>query len=332
VTQKNLRRVLPSQRVDAITCEHVDRIFESKNRTVKALDDVTITVKKGELFGLLGPNGAGKTTLIKILTTLLLPTSGKAHVYGYDVTKDENKIRPIINMVSGGEYSGYGLLTVQENLWMFSQFYGIPGNEANQRIKTLMERLGIPDMGDRKIRTLSTGERQRVSIIRTFMTEPWVVFLDEPTLGLDVETARLIRRFIQEWLEKDSERTVLLTTHYMMEADELCSRIAIINEGKIVALDTPAGLKNMVKKEISLNIEVFPEIKVDWLNNLDGLIGFNSKDAGGSLSLRVVAAHDAAVGEVLAGINQRGGKISYLNKEEPTLEDVFLKLTGRGLE
>jgi ABC-2 type transport system ATP-binding protein len=332
VTQKNLRRVLPSQRVDAITCEHVDRIFESKNRTVKALDDVTITVKKGELFGLLGPNGAGKTTLIKILTTLLLPTSGKAHVYGYDVTKDENKIRPIINMVSGGEYSGYGLLTVQENLWMFSQFYGIPGKEANQRIKTLMERLGIVDMGDRKIRTLSTGERQRVSIIRAFMTDPWVVFLDEPTLGLDVETARLIRRFIQEWLEKDSERTVLLTTHYMMEADELCSRIAIINEGKIVALDTPAGLKNMVKKEISLNIEIFPEIKVDWLNNLEGVIGFNSKDAGGNLNLRVVVAHDAAVGEVLAGINQHGGKISYLSKEEPTLEDVFLKLTGRGLE
>ncbi|MBU6997487.1 MAG: ATP-binding cassette domain-containing protein [Theionarchaea archaeon] len=318
--------------MDAIACEHVDRIFESKNRTVQALNDVTITVKKGELFGLLGPNGAGKTTLIKILTTLLLPTSGKAHVYGYDVTRDENKIRPIINMVSGGEYSGYGLLTVRENLWMFSQFYGIPGKEANQRIKTLMERLGIANMGDRKIRTLSTGERQRVSIIRAFMTEPQVVFLDEPTLGLDVETARLIRRFIQEWLEKDSERTVLLTTHYMMEADELCSRIAIINEGKIVALDTPSGLKNMVKKEISLNIEIFPEIKVDWLNNLDGVIGFNSKDAGGNLSLRVVVEHDAAVGEVLAGINQHGGKISYLNKEEPTLEDVFLKLTGRGLE
>ncbi|MBU7013248.1 MAG: ATP-binding cassette domain-containing protein [Theionarchaea archaeon] len=299
---------------------------------VKALNDVTITVKKGELFGLLGPNGAGKTTLIKILTTLLLPTSGEAHVYGYDVTKDETKIRPIINMVSGGEFSGYGLLTVHENLWMFSQFYGIPGKEANQRIETLMKRLGIVHMGDRKIRTLSTGERQKVSIIRAFMTDPRVVFLDEPTLGLDVETARLIRRFIQEWLAQDSQRTVLLTTHYMMEADELCSRIAIINEGKIVALDTPGNLKNMVKKEISLNIEVFPEIRVDWLNTLEGVMGFNSRDAGGNLNLRVVVDNDATVGEVLAGISQRGGKISYLNKEEPTLEDVFLKLTGRGLE
>lgn len=318
--------------MDAITCENLGRLFKSKKRTVEALANVTISVKKGELFGLLGPNGAGKTTLIKVFTTLLLPTSGTAHVYGYDVTKDEKKIRPLINMVSGGEYSGYGLLTVKENLWMFSQFYGIPGKEADRRITALLNRLNIAHMEKRKLRTLSTGERQRVNIIRAFMTEPKVVFLDEPTLGLDVETARLIRIFIREWLKHDPDHTVLLTTHYMMEADELCDRIAIIHQGKIVALDTPQALKNMVTKEISLKVDVYPEIGLDWLHSLDGIIGFKSKEMGGKVRIRAVVAEEQVVGDVLAGINERGGKIQYLQKEEPTLEDVFLKLTGRGLE
>ena len=317
--------------MNAITCDDLGRIFKSKGRTVEALDHVTITVEKGELFGLLGPNGAGKTTLIKILTTLLLPSSGSAHVYGYDVTKDEKKIRPIINMVSGGEYSGYGLLTVEENLWMFSQFYGIPGKEARTRIDGLLKRLNIADLAHRKVRTLSTGERQRVNIIRAFMTEPLVVFLDEPTLGLDVETARLIRKFIREWL-RGEDRTVLLTTHYMMEADELCDRIAIIDQGRIVALDTPSNLKNLIRKEISLNIEIYPEIAVDWLNTTEGVVGYTSEEKGGTLGLRVMVQNEAVVGDVLAEINQRKGKISYLQKDEPTLEDVFLKLTGRGLE
>jgi ABC-2 type transport system ATP-binding protein len=317
--------------VNAITCTDLGRKFTSKNRVVEALKDVNITVKTGELFGLLGPNGAGKTTLIKVLTTLLLPTTGHAYVLDYDVTKEEDKIRPIINMVSGGEYSGYGLLTVKENLWMFSQFYGIPGNEAETRITTLMERLHINHMENRKVRTLSTGERQRVNIIRAFMTNPKVVFLDEPTLGLDVETARLIRKFIKEWLKKDTERTVLLTTHYMMEADQLCDRIAIIHEGQIVALDTPSALKGMVTKEISLHVEVEPVINVDWLHTIQGVIGFKSKDLGGAVELRIVTENESAIGDILAHINKQG-RLNYVYKEEPTLEDVFLKLTGRGLE
>ena len=297
-----------------------------------ALDDVTINVKKGELFGLLGPNGAGKTTLIKIFTTLLLPTSGQAYVYGYDVTREEHNIRPIMNMVSGGEYSGYGLLTVEENLWMFSQFYGIPGSIAKQRISGLMNRLGIGDMGSRKIRTLSTGERQRVNIIRAFMTDPKVVFLDEPTLGLDVETSRLIRRFIREWLSENAERTVLLTTHYMMEADQLCDRIAIIHEGKIVALDTPSQLKRMIKGEIFLKMEIHPDIPLDWLSTMEDVSGYSSKEKGGTVDLKIMMDDESAVGPVVSEITAKGGTIDYLYKEEPTLEDVFVKLTGRGLE
>ncbi|MGB9636137.1 MAG: ATP-binding cassette domain-containing protein, partial [Thermoplasmata archaeon] len=278
------------------------------------------------------PNGAGKTTLIKILTTLLLPTSGKAYVYGYDVEKDIKKIRPIINMVSGGETSGYGLLTVFENLWMFSQFYGIPNREATEKINSMLRRLHIEELAKRKVRTLSTGERQKVNIIRGFMTEPKIVFLDEPTLGLDVETARMIRKFVKEWMTSNSERTVLLTTHYMMEADELCDRIAIIDHGKIIALDAPAELKKLVKSDVSLELEIRPAIKMDWLGKIEGIVGYTATQQDSKIKLKLVAKDDGIAGEVVSGIYRENGKVVSLHKVEPTLEDVFLKLTGRGLE
>ncbi|MGC8912551.1 MAG: ATP-binding cassette domain-containing protein [Thermoplasmata archaeon] len=318
--------------MDAIECIRLTRDFKSKGKTVRALDNVNLTVKKGELFGLLGPNGAGKTTLIKILTTLLLPTSGKAYVYGYDVEKDIKKIRPIINMVSGGETSGYGLLTVFENLWMFSQFYGIPNREATEKINSMLRRLHIEELAKRKVRTLSTGERQKVNIIRGFMTEPKIVFLDEPTLGLDVETARMIRKFVKEWMTSNSERTVLLTTHYMMEADELCDRIAIIDHGKIIALDAPAELKKLVKSDVSLELEIRPAIKMDWLGKIEGIVGYTATQQDSKIKLKLVAKDDGIAGEVVSGIYRENGKVVSLHKVEPTLEDVFLKLTGRGLE
>jgi len=318
--------------VDAIECIKLTRTFKSKKKIVRALDNVNLRVSRGELFGLLGPNGAGKTTLIKILTTLLLPTSGRAYVYGYDVEKDFKKIRPIINMVSGGETSGYGLLTVFENLWMFSQFYGMPNKVATETINKLLARLHIEHLSSRKVRALSTGERQKLNIIRGFMTAPKIVFLDEPTLGLDVETARLIRKFVREWLREDKERTVLLTTHYMMEADELCDRIAIIDQGKIIALGTPDELKKMVKTDVSLEMEIFPAIKLDWIKSIEGIAGFTASESNGKTNLKLVTVDDSVGGEVVSNIYKHGGKILALHKREPTLEDVFLKLTGRGLE
>ena len=159
---------------------------------------------RGELFGLLGPNGAGKTTLIKILTTLLAPTSGAARVAGYDVTLDRHLVRPRINMVSGGEASGYGLLTVRENLWMFAQFYGIGSAEANRRIGELLHIVGLK-MGDRlntRSADLSTGLRQKMNIVRGFLTDPEVLFLDEPTLGLDVGASRECGAFIRDWMNE----------------------------------------------------------------------------------------------------------------------------------
>lgn len=237
------------------------RVFHPKKKkegkSVTALDSVDLTVERGELFGLLGPNGAGKTTMLKILSTLLLPTKGTAHVAGYDVAKDFYEVRRRINMISGGEISGYGLLTVRENLWMFSQFYGIRNEIAFRRIDEMLELFGMTDKKNEKVRTLSTGQRQKMNVIRGFVTDPEIIFLDEPTLGLDVNASRVIRSYIVDWVrKKDANRTVLLTTHYMAEADELCDRIAIIDGGKILACDTPKNLKKLVRMNRTFKLDV----------------------------------------------------------------------------
>jgi ABC-2 type transport system ATP-binding protein len=248
----------------AIKTEKLTRIYKirgSKKREAKelvALQDVNLEIPRGELFGLLGPNGAGKTTLIKVLTTLLAPTSGRAWVAGFDVATDPENVRPRINMVSGGESSGYGLLTVRENLWMFSQFYGIPSKIANQRIKTLLEIVGLADRINTKSSDLSTGLRQKMNIVRGFLTDPDVLFLDEPTLGLDVGASRDARNLIRQWMSTNPDRTMLLTTHYMVEADELCDRVAIINDGKVLACDTPTNLKHRLQKDALFRLEVSP--------------------------------------------------------------------------
>jgi len=225
----------------AILTENLGRTFKKKKtqkgafgkRIEDALIDINIEVKPGEIFGFLGPNGAGKTTLIKILTTLLYPSSGRAFVAGYDVAKDTKKVRPLINMVSGGETSGFGILTTYENIWMFSQFYGIASKVAKQRIEYYLERFGLTDDARTKVNKLSTGMRQKMNIIRGLVTDPQILFLDEPTLGLDVHTARQVRSVMVDWINEHPEKTVFLTTHYMAEADELCDRIAIIDKGRI---------------------------------------------------------------------------------------------------
>ena len=247
---------------------------KGKKEIVKALQDVDLTIHQGELFGLLGPNGAGKTTLIKILSTLLLPTDGEAKVLGHDVVKETLAIRQKINMVSGGETSGYGLLTVRENLWMFSQLYGLPTKVAERRIDALLKELKLEHKKNSKVRTLSTGLRQKANMIRGFMTDPELIFLDEPTLGLDVNASRLIRDFIKKWMKSKPGRTVLLTTHYMVEAEELCDRVAIINDGKVLACDTPANLKKLINQDITLKLEIKQIEDFSEFENIPGVRTF----------------------------------------------------------
>ncbi|HET6594064.1 MAG TPA: ABC transporter ATP-binding protein [Anaerolineales bacterium] len=299
-----------------------------------ALQNVNLTVQRGELFGLLGPNGAGKTTLIKILTTLLAPTSGWARVAAHDVVKAAQLVRPRINMVSGGESSGYGLLTVRENLWMFSQFYGMPSKEANQRIVELLKLVGLEDRLHTKSSDLSTGLRQKMNIVRGFLTDPEVLFLDEPTLGLDVGASRDVRQLIRNWLDADSKRTLLLTTHYMVEAEELCDRVAIINKGRVLACDTPASLKRDLQRDAIFEIETSPlngfshSLLVDHPEVRKATL--RETETGAKLEL--ILKEESTLASVINLITQKNIKILRLSKREPSLEDVFMELVGHRME
>lgn len=301
---------------------------------VTALDSVDLEIHHGELFGLLGPNGAGKTTLIKILATLLLPTNGIAKVAGYDVAKDAFQVRTRINMVSGGETSGYGLLTTRENIWMFSQFYGVPSKTAKERIDELLKTFGLWEKRNAKVRTLSSGQRQKMNMVRGFITDPDIFFLDEPTLGLDVNASRVIREYVTNWVRTTKGKTVLLTTHYMAEADEMCDRLAIIDRGKILACDTPANLKRRLRKDTTFRIEVDPLKDSSALKAIPGVKNFSlTSDGATSIEkLTFILEDEAAVSDIVSEVVRQGSRIHYLQKSEPTLEDVFISMVGRALE
>ncbi|MBP7032430.1 MAG: ABC transporter ATP-binding protein [Chloroflexi bacterium] len=324
----------------AVETEALSRIYKIKKtrkepaHTLVALDNVNLTVNQGELFGLLGPNGAGKTTLIKVLTTLLAPSSGVARVNGLDVARQPEDIRRQINMVSGGETSGYGLLTVRENLWMFTQFYGIPSNQANARIMELLKIVSLEDRANTKSSNLSTGLRQKMNIVRGFMTDPTVLFLDEPTLGLDVGAARDVRRFVRQWVNEDRRRTLLLTTHYMVEAEEMCDRVAIINQGKILACDTPQRLKASLSTEgvFSIQVSALDEVDFEDLKQIAGLRQGTLKQIEGGAQLELVLADDSVLASLINFLTAKGSQITTLHKREATLEDVFISLVGKSMK
>jgi ABC-2 type transport system ATP-binding protein len=323
----------------AIKTEALTRIYKirggKKNdpKELVALKDVEIQVARGELFGLLGPNGAGKTTLIKVLTTLLAPTKGRAFVAGYDVVKDPQEIRSRINMVSGGESSGYGLLTVRENLWMFSQFYGVPSREANRRIKELLEVVGLGDRLNTKSSDLSSGMRQKMNIVRGFMTDPEILFLDEPTLGLDVGAARDVRNFIRDWMKQEEERTILLTTHYMVEADELCDRVAIINQGRVLACDTPKALKRQLQQVAIFQLQVSScEIPPGMFEGVRGVRNFSHVHQDGYTIMEFTLEEDDVLPAVIHQLAERDIHLLNLDKRQPSLEDVFVHLVGMSME
>ena len=303
-------------------------------KTLVALEDVNLAVPRGELFGLLGPNGAGKTTLIKILTTLLAPSSGRARVAGYDVSSEAQKVRPLINMVTGGESTGYGLLTVRENLWMFSQFYGMETGEANRLIREYAVAFGLEDRLHTKITELSTGLRQKMNILRGFLTDPQVLFLDEPTLGLDVGAQREVRAFVRRWIEADSGRTLLLTTHTMTEADELCDRVAIINAGRVLACDTPANLKRQLQRDSLFRLTTTPldGATVRALEAVPGVRSVTHSARDGQDRLELALAEEQVIGGVISRMEACGVRLLSLTKHEPTLEDVFVKAVGRSME
>jgi ABC-2 type transport system ATP-binding protein len=316
----------------AVETQALGRVYKSRSETVTALAGVDLRVGAGELFGVLGPNGAGKTTLIKILVTLLLPSSGSAKVAGLDVVKEYRRLRPLISMVSGGENAGYGLLRVREQLWMFSQFYGMPRRPALARIDELLERLGLADAANREIKGLSSGMRQKMNLVRGLMTDPRVLFLDEPTVALDVGAARDLRDEVRRWMAEDRSRTVILTTHYMQEADDLCDRIAIVNRGRIVAEGRPAELKAQVREDVIVDLRLAPgERLLDDLRSVEGVAGASVLEEDGTDRFTLLLLDDAVLSRVMNTVERRGRRVMALSKREPTLEDAFVKLVGRSM-
>lgn len=311
------------------------RTFGKKNDVVRALDGVSISIREGEIFGLLGPNGAGKTTIIKILTTLLLPTSGEAYVGGFNVAKEANKVRNIINLVSGGETPGYGILTVSENLWFFSQLYGLPSSAAKEKIKRLAADLDFEKYANTRMAKLSTGYKQRMSLARGLLNDPKILFLDEPTLGLDVLTAKRLRTYVIDWAKRERKGTVLLTTHYMAEADEMCNRVAIINNGKILACDSPTVLKENLKETPIAKIDV-SSIQADFsfIQRIRGVVGYSETRniQTGNTSLKVMAQNEKVFSDIMSKLSEEKVKVLSINETEPTLEDVYIRLVGKGFE
>jgi ABC-2 type transport system ATP-binding protein len=326
-----------SQHPPAVEVRGLTRTFRAARGggEVRALGGVDMRIEHGEVFGLLGPNGAGKTTLIKILTTLLYPTAGEARVAGFDVIRDASEVRKRIGLVSGGESSGYGILTVRECLWMFSQFYGVPGKVAGPRIAALIETAGLAEQARTRINRLSTGQRQRMNFARGFVSDPEVVFLDEPTVGMDVNAARAMREYVARWVRERPGRTVLLTTHQMSEAEELCDRIAIIDRGRLLACDSFAGLRRLAEGGQHVELEVRtagggPPAPP----SLAGVpVGWSAPHPErGTRVLKFRLPPGGALADVLRELEAHGARIEAIATRETSLEDVFVALVGRGLE
>ena len=311
---------------NAVHAESVTRKYFKKGKPDKiALENVSLEIPKGSFYGLLGPNGAGKSTLIRIFSTLLLPSEGRVTVLGYDVKNQVNDIRWRISLVAGGEMSGYGLLTVYEQLWMFAMFNGLSNKEAKKSINSLIDVVGLNESKDTKLSELSTGMRQKMNLVRGLMSNPEVLFLDEPTLGLDVEIARDVRNYLKIWMEEgQGNRTVLLTTHYMQEAEDLCDTISIIDEGKILHTGTSEYLKDKsnfdIKYIVKFSKDIDPNISI---NNLKFKI-IDSK------TIEVLIENSNESSSIFKQIKELENVIS-IALHKPNLEDTFLALTGKQL-
>jgi ABC-2 type transport system ATP-binding protein len=308
-------------RVDAIRVENLTKTFEG----FTAVDGISFAVEEGELFGLLGPNGAGKTTTINMLSTLLRPTSGSAVVAGFDVARDRDAVRQSIGIVFQ-EPALDGRLTGRENLEFHTMMYGIGKVERRRRIDEVLTLVELTDKAATLVEKYSGGMKRRLEIARGLTHRPKVLFLDEPTLGLDAQTRRHIWDYIRK-LNQEAGVTIILTTHYMEEADFLCGRVAIMDHGKFVALDTPSRLKDTLGGDVvSLELDGDATAFLDALGSEDWVK--RSKFHEDVLSLTMEKG-ERRIPELVMLAQQKGVAVSCVNLRKPSLEDVFLHFTGR---
>jgi ABC-2 type transport system ATP-binding protein len=300
-------------------------VFRRRPLNVEAVRGISFAVERGELYGLLGPNGAGKTTTIKMLITLLLPTSGQARVLGHDVVDEAREVRKKIGYVFGGDRGLYERLSALDNLRYFAELYGVSGREQRRRIDEVLELVGLKGREKERVEGYSRGMRQRLHIARGILHDPQVVFLDEPTIGVDPVGARELRQTIAELVR--GGKTVLLTTHYMFEADTLCDRIAVIAKGQIVGEGTPAQLKSGVTEGTVTEIEVFgvEEPAVERLRALDGVTAVTVEEQEQKQLLVVQTTGEREMTHALLG-QLDGVAVGRVTSREPTLEDAYVAL------
>ncbi|MGD8752643.1 MAG: ABC transporter ATP-binding protein [Anaerolineales bacterium] len=302
-------------------------VIKRQKRTIHALKNVSLQVQPGEIYGLVGPNGAGKTTLIKVLTTLLLPTSGRAEVLGFDVARQPRQIRPLVNFILGGERGLYWRISGHDNLRYFADLYRVKPQVAEKRSQELLKMVGLWERRQERVEGYSKGMKQRLHIAKALINDPQVLFLDEPTIGLDPVAARAVRELISEIRGRGV--TVFLTSHYMWEMETLCDRIAVLREGKIVTIDTPANLKRYVN-----GLEVVELQVLGGLSDVPEKLGLRadvtavSVSTSGHVQTLRVQTNDskATLAEIRTTLPEVD--LSRLVVRPPNLEDAYVQLVG----
>ncbi|KYH36338.1 MAG: ABC transporter [Candidatus Bathyarchaeota archaeon B24] len=313
-------------------------LFRREKVLVEALKGVSFDVNYGEVFGLLGPNGAGKTTTVKILSTLLIPDEGRARVAGFDVVESPSMVRKHIGVTLTVEKGFFWKLTGRENLSYFGMLRGLKGLQLRRRVDELMKMLGLDSLGasDKFYEEYSLGMRARLSLARALLTDPPVLILDEPTLGLDPSSARYIRKLLLKFAREDG-KAILLTTHNMFEAEVICDRVAIIDKGRIIAIGTVQELKKAVARRVVINITASSSpielklLEAKFMENVTGEVSLRL-DEQGKLRIRVVSKigeEELHLSEVVKLLSSLGVRVNRVELEEPSLEDVFVALTHR---
>ena len=310
--------------MNAIEVEHLVKKFGE----LTAVNDISFSVEHGEIFGLLGPNGAGKTTLIRMMTTLTPPTAGTGRIEGHDIQKDADAVRHSIGVIPQA-FTSDPELTAAENMMLHAKLYGVPADQREKLIDELLEAVNLTKFRDAFVKTFSGGMRRRMEIARGLVHSPKVLFLDEPTTGLDPVSRSNVWEMIRA-LRSRSDLTILLTTHYMDEADKLCDRIAIVDHGKLAALDTPTQLKDSVPGTDTVEAE-FSGAPKDWieqLRTLASVAGVTERDG-----VYHIASHEgpATVAAMMDLSRSRSVTVKKVTVQSTTLDDVFVHYTGSGL-
>jgi ABC-2 type transport system ATP-binding protein len=306
-------------------------IFRSEKSSVTALEDISMEVQSGEIFGLLGPNGAGKTTLIKILTTLLLPTSGEAWVNGYQIRNQENKVRATVGCMLMGERGLYWKLTGRENLEYFAALYHLSPSDRKQRCNEIIQLLELADIIDRTVETYSSGQKMKLAFGKALINDAPILVLDEPTNTLDLPSASELRAVVRAL--NDRGKTIIYTTHIMSEAETLCDRVAIIDYGRLLALGTVGELKDSLQRNHITRIEgIIPSKSLAAVKLLPDVLQASRTSQNGQNLLTVVSADSHGILPILIDtLTKTGAAIQKISPQEITLEDVFIAKTGRTL-